>query len=293
MRPRRHDDGCCSSRRRRRRRKKKGNAAFSSFSSGVVFGRTRRKRRRRRRFESRAKSGCLSRKEKCLLWGRNEKEKNQIQEFKDSNMEYKTLNEKKGTPSRHKNLFFVHHRRCVCDIPLFFWGREITRARIYHAHVVKNTARISPTLSLRRTFICTSRPARYFRKNVHDDCDSASCGCGDERCARHLLLVLHLRCGICASSSHRRKFLSRGGAWTRGSKRRTRIRMNDAMRVARVHLGKRYRSRSERSFLRRLPNGADFSRCFSFVHFGWEETIDGTFAWEKIFGVEEGVHFFN
>ena len=70
-------------------------------------------------------------------------------------------------------------------------------------------------------------------------------------------------------------------------------RMNDAVRVARVHLGKRYRSRSERSFLRRLPNGADFSRCFSFVHFGWEETIDGTFAWEKIFGVEEGVHFFN
>ena len=223
MRPRRHDDGCCSSRRRRRRRKKKGNAAFSSFSSGVVFGRTRRKRRRRRRrFESRAKSGCLSRKEKCFCGDETKRKKIKIQEFKDSNMEYETLNEKKGTQSRH-TLFFVHQRRCVCDIPLFFWGREFTRARIYHAHVVKNTARISPTLSLRRRFICTSRPARYFRKNVHDDCDSASCGCGDERCARHLLLVLHLRCGICASSSHRRKFLSRGGAWTRGSKRRTRI----------------------------------------------------------------------
>ena len=41
-------------------------------------------------------------------------------------------------------------------------------------------------------------------------------------------------------------------------------RMNDDVRVARAHLGKRYRSRSERSSLRRLPNSADFSRCFSF-----------------------------
>ena len=135
-------------------------------------------------------------------------------------LDHETLNEKKGTPSRQRhNTTFG--RRCTF---LSSFGVEFTRARIYHAHtVVKNTARISPTLSLRRTFICTSRFTRYFRKNVHDDCDSASCGCGDERCARHFASRSPFAMEICASSSHRRKFLSRGGAWTRGSKRRTRI----------------------------------------------------------------------
>ena len=52
-------------------------------------------------------------------------------------------------------------------------------------------------------------------------------------------------------------------------------RMNDDVRVARAHLGKRYRSRSERSSLRRLPNSADFSRCFSFSPPGWEEPLTG------------------
>lgn len=135
-------------------------------------------------------------------------------------LDHETLNEKKGTPSRQRHTT-TFGRRCTF---LSSFGVEFTRARIYHAHtVVKNTARISPTLSLRRTFICTSRFTRYFRKNVHDDCDSASCGCGDERCARHFASRSPFAMEICASSSHRRKFLSRGGAWTRGSKRRTRI----------------------------------------------------------------------
>ena len=132
--------------------------------------------------------------------------KKKEREFKDSNMEYETLNEKKGTPSRQR-------RNNSCGRRFTFlssFGVEFTRARIYHAHtVVKNTARISPTLSLRRTFICTSRFTRYFRKNVHDDCDSASCGCGDERCARHFASRSPFAMEICASSSHRRKFFPR------------------------------------------------------------------------------------
>ena len=39
-------------------------------------------------------------------------------------MEYETLNEKKG--SRQHNFY----GRCVCDIPLFFWGRIYTRAHL-------------------------------------------------------------------------------------------------------------------------------------------------------------------
>ena len=198
------------------------------------------------------------------FWGRHEKEKiKKIQEFKDSNLEHETLNEKKA-PQPPRNVFLCQRRLFATFLSSF--GVEFTRARIYHAHtVVKNTARISPTLSLRRTFICTSRFTRYFRKNVHDDCDSASCGCGDERCARHLLLVLHLRCGI---SVRRRRTAANfcpavvPGREARKDERGSR--MNDTVRVARVHLGKRYRSRSERSSLRRLPNSADFSRCFSF-----------------------------
>ena len=151
------------------------------------------------------------------LWGRPHKRK-ACGNF--TILDHETLNEKKGTPSRQRHTT-TFGRRCTF---LSSFGVEFTRARIYHAHtVVKNTARISPTLSLRRTFICTSRFTRYFRKNVHDDCDSASCGCGDERCARHFASRSPFAMEICASSSHRRKFLSRGGAWTRGSKRRTRI----------------------------------------------------------------------
>ena len=112
-----------------------------------------------------------------------------------------------------------------------------------------------------------------------------------------LLLVLHLRWKSVRRRRTAANFCPAVVPGREARKGERGSRMNDDVRVARAHPGKRYRSRSERSSLRRLPNSADFTAPIFlgvslFSPPGWEEPIDGTFAWEKLFSTE-GVHFFN
>ena len=104
-----------------------------------------------------------------------------------------------------------------------------------------------------------------------------------------LLLVLHLRWKSVRRRRTAANFCPAVVPGREARKGERGSRMNDDVRVARAHLGKRYRSRSERSSLRRLPNSADFSRCFSFVHSGGRRQLTGLLrgkkysVWKKVF----------